>query len=86
MNSNFKVIGLTRLGIKPESTAPESDVLTTRPSELFLYFIFRVLPEAEAIWGTECQIRPRAGRLVLVILIVVISLLELVRKVSGKKR
>ena len=27
MNANFKVIGLTRLGIKPESTAPETDAL-----------------------------------------------------------
>ena len=34
MNTNFKVIGLTRLGIKPESTAPEADALTTWPSEL----------------------------------------------------
>ena len=25
MNTNFKVIGLTRLGIKPESTAQETD-------------------------------------------------------------
>ena len=25
MNSNFEVIGLTRLGIKPESTAQETD-------------------------------------------------------------
>ena len=32
--TNFKVIGLTRLGIKPKSTAPEADALTTRPSEL----------------------------------------------------
>ena len=31
MNTNFKDIGLTRLGIKPESTAPEADALTTRP-------------------------------------------------------
>ena len=35
VNSNFKAIGLTRLGIKPESTAQEADALTTRPSELF---------------------------------------------------
>ena len=28
MNTNFKVIGLTRLEIKPESTAPEADALT----------------------------------------------------------
>ena len=26
MNTNFKVIGVTRLGIKPESTAQETDV------------------------------------------------------------
>ena len=31
MNSNFKVSGLTRLGIKPQSTASETD---TRPSKL----------------------------------------------------
>ena len=35
MNTNFKVTGLTRLGMKPESTAPEADALTTRPSEPF---------------------------------------------------
>ena len=34
MNTNFKVIGLNRLGIKLKSTAPEPDALTTRPSEL----------------------------------------------------
>ena len=34
MNSNFKVIGLTRLGIKSKSTAREADARTTRPSEL----------------------------------------------------
>ena len=33
VNTNFKVIGLSRLGIKPESTAPEADALTTRSSE-----------------------------------------------------
>ena len=33
MNTNFKVIGSTRLGIKPKSTAPGADALTTRPSE-----------------------------------------------------
>ena len=36
MNTNFKVIGLTRLGIKPKSTAPEAEVLTTGTSELFV--------------------------------------------------
>ena len=34
MNTKFKVIGLTQLGIKPKSTATEADALTTRPSEL----------------------------------------------------
>ena len=34
VNTNFKVIGLIRLGIKPKSTAPDADALTTRPSEL----------------------------------------------------
>ena len=34
MNANFKVIGLSRLGIKPESTAPDANALTTWPSEL----------------------------------------------------
>ena len=36
MNTNFKDIGLNRLGIKSESTAPEVDALTTRPSELLI--------------------------------------------------
>ena len=35
MNTNyFKLVGLTRLGIKADSIAPEADTLTTRPSEL----------------------------------------------------
>ena len=34
VNTYFKVIGLTQLGIKSKSTAPEADALTTRPSEL----------------------------------------------------
>ena len=36
MNTNFKVIGLTLVGIKPESTAPEADALATRLSELLI--------------------------------------------------
>ena len=36
MNSNFKVIGLTRLGFKTQSAALEEDVLITRPSELLI--------------------------------------------------
>ena len=34
MNTNFEVIGLTRLGIKSKSTPLEADAFTTRPSEL----------------------------------------------------
>ena len=37
MNTNFKVIGLTRLEIKPKSTAPKVDALTTQPSELLKF-------------------------------------------------
>ena len=38
---NFKVIGLTRFGIKPESTAQEADALygTTRASELLNWLV-----------------------------------------------
>ena len=34
MNANVKVIGLTRLGIKPESTAQETDSLYLSATEL----------------------------------------------------
>ena len=34
MNTKLKVIGLTRLGIKPKSTAIEADVFTTPPAKL----------------------------------------------------
>ena len=34
MNATFKVIGLTRFGNKPESTAPGADALTPWPSKL----------------------------------------------------
>ena len=33
MNTNFKVIGLTPLEIKPKFTAPEADAIITQPSE-----------------------------------------------------
>ena len=36
MNTNFKVIGLTRLRIKPESTAPGAGSLESWPSELLI--------------------------------------------------
>ena len=35
-NTNFTAIGLTRLGIKPQSTAPEADALTARAPELLV--------------------------------------------------
>ena len=34
MTTNFKVVGLTRLGSKPESAAREADDLTARPFAL----------------------------------------------------
>ena len=37
---HFEVIGLTRFGIKPESTAPEADALTTRSFELLKFCLF----------------------------------------------
>ena len=40
MNTNSKVIGLTRLGIKPESTAPEVDALITQPSDMDVIALF----------------------------------------------
>ena len=36
VNINFKVIGLTRLGIKPVSTTSGADALAIRPSELLV--------------------------------------------------
>ena len=46
VNSNFKV-GLTRLGIKPESTATEADALTARPFELFRPLRVKTAQKAE---------------------------------------
>ena len=34
VNTNFKMVGLTRLGVKLWSADPEADALTSRPSEL----------------------------------------------------
>ena len=60
MNTNFKVISLTRLGTKPKSTDSEADALTTRPSELF---VARHVPATNIL--VDCQQRglavPRAG-------------------------
>ena len=43
-STDTRVIGLTRLGIKPKSTAPEVDALTIRPSEL-LFILWRMHEE-----------------------------------------
>ena len=48
MNTTWKVIGLTRLGIKPKSTAQEADALTARPTELLKCFV-----NAEKIYGIK---------------------------------
>ena len=47
VNTNFKVIGLTRLVIKPESTAPEADAFTTRPLEQTNNVPTKILSNAE---------------------------------------
>ena len=44
MNTNCKVIGLTVLGIKPESTAPEADALTSRSSALKMHVKIQICP------------------------------------------
>ena len=43
MNTNFKVIRLTRLRIKLKSTALEADTLTTQPSELFIPYHYKIV-------------------------------------------
>ena len=48
MNTHFRLIGLTRLGIKPQSTPPETDALTTRPSdftEMLDLYVPQSIPE-----------------------------------------
>ena len=46
MNTNFKVIGLTGLGIKPKSTAHEADALTTRLSAVnFVTLTVNIKPQ-----------------------------------------
>ena len=53
MNTNFKVISLTLLGFKPESTAPEADALTPRPSELFIALLNFALNFTLTFFQTE---------------------------------
>ena len=47
MNTNLKVIGLTRLEIKPESTTAKADALSTRFVEL--------LPTPTGMFGNQLQ-------------------------------
>ena len=54
VNTNFKVIGLTRLRIKPKSTVPEADALTARPSKL-LNSIRKFRLELGAGNGENCK-------------------------------
>ena len=60
MHTNFKVIDLTQLGIKPEFTASESDALTTPPSELFEICLRKFTKDGLATSGyfivfTDCE-------------------------------
>ena len=41
VNTDIKVVGLTRLKIESESTAPEGDVLSTQLNGLINYFFLR---------------------------------------------
>ena len=43
MNTSFKVIGLTRLGIKPEFTVPKKDALTIQPCEVLDTLFYRTV-------------------------------------------
>ena len=54
MNINFKVIGLTRLGIKPKSTARDANTLTTRPSELFENTAIDIKAENRSVYNAVC--------------------------------
>ena len=40
MNTNFKIIGLIRLEIKPKPIAPEADAIIIRPPELSLLSVY----------------------------------------------
>ena len=53
MNTNFKVIGLTRLGIKLKSTAPEADARTNRPSELSITEMTVLQPQLKNLFYLE---------------------------------
>ena len=60
MNANFKVIGLTRIAVKPESTAHEADVLTTWPSEkLSLMICGRVRVTSSDFFQVKVRVRQK---------------------------
>ena len=79
MNTNFKVIGLTRLGIKPESTAQETDALylghlsalTFRPSECSIplghlsarAFLSHLTLEADRLGSILSRVKPKTLKL-----------------------
>ena len=66
VNTNYKVIGLTRLGIKTQSTALEADALTTRPSELLIRtcynFTINVVPWRYETIANRLVIREICGQ------------------------
>ena len=68
MSINFKVGCLTRLGIKPESAASESNALTTLPSELLmlrvlLYSAGHAQTSQVEIHDVEASTRTERGKL-----------------------
>ena len=54
MNTNFKVIALIRLGIKPESTAPEANALSLLPLGRACYGMeWKIVWNGILVWNTE---------------------------------
>ena len=56
VNINFIVVGVTRLGIKPEATAPEADALFTRPYDLLNFLHVRCLEHRLLSLYAKCLI------------------------------
>ena len=55
MNTNFKVIGLTRLGIKPESTAQETDAQSNQ--DYFATFMTAIAHVIVKFWRNRCDLQ-----------------------------
>ena len=55
MNTNFEVIGLTRLGIEAKSTVPEVDALTTRLSALLPYIVLGAVSWSSIVLYACCS-------------------------------